>query len=95
MFGTLRDKVRAIIQAIVGWTETTIIGHSLLMTGRVVWAATMDVLRGDLQVRAASLVYSALLALVQRFPDLRLVDEGTRIKPFFLWGRRTLPVTRG
>ena len=64
MFGTLRDKVRAIIQAIVGWTETTIIGHSLLMTGRVVWDATTDVLRGDLQVRAASLVYSTLLALV-------------------------------
>ena len=35
---------------------------------------------------------SALLALIDRFPDLRLVDEGTRIKPFFLWGRRTLPV---
>lgn len=38
---------------------------------------------------------TALTALVTRFPDLRLVDSGSRIKPFFLWGRRRLPVRRG
>ena len=39
----------------------------------------------------AELVLRALLA---RFPELRLLDNGTRIAPFFLWGRRTLPVSR-
>lgn len=34
----------------------------------------------------------ALRALLERFPTLNLVDHGTRIAPFFLWGRRTLPV---
>jgi cytochrome P450 len=34
----------------------------------------------------------ALHALVERCPDLRLVDAGERIAPFFLWGRRHLPV---
>ncbi len=38
---------------------------------------------------------TALKALTTRFPDLRLVDRGERIKPFFLWGRRRLPVRRG
>jgi hypothetical protein len=38
---------------------------------------------------------TALKALTIRFPDLRLVDRGERIKPFFLWGRRRLPVRRG
>ena len=38
---------------------------------------------------------TALAALVKRFPDLRLEDSGSRIKPFFLWGRRRLPVRRG
>ncbi len=36
----------------------------------------------------------ALNALVKRLPDLRLMGEGERIAPFFLWGRRTLPVAR-
>ncbi len=38
---------------------------------------------------------TALRALAARFPDLELVDRGERIKPFFLWGRRRLPVRRG
>lgn len=38
---------------------------------------------------------TALRALTSRFPDLELVDRGERIKPFFLWGRRRLPVRRG
>ena len=38
---------------------------------------------------------TALKALITRFPDLHLVDRGERIKPFFLWGRRRLPVRRG
>jgi cytochrome P450 len=37
---------------------------------------------------------TALRALTTRFPDLRLIDRGERIKPFFLWGRRRLPVRR-
>ena len=35
---------------------------------------------------------AALRALVARCPDLRLVNTGQRIAPFFLWGRRHLPV---
>lgn len=34
----------------------------------------------------------ALRALLRRCPDLRLLGEGERIAPFFLWGRRRLPV---
>ena len=34
----------------------------------------------------------ALRALVARVPDLRLLSPGERIAPFFLWGRRRLPV---
>ena len=34
----------------------------------------------------------ALHALVERLPDLRLLGPGRRIAPFFLWGRRRLPV---
>jgi cytochrome P450 len=34
----------------------------------------------------------ALERLVVRYPDLTLVDAGERIAPFFLWGRRRLPV---
>lgn len=34
----------------------------------------------------------ALTRLVTRFPDLTLLDAGERIAPFFLWGRRRLPV---
>ena len=34
----------------------------------------------------------ALTALIERVPNLRLLGEGTRIAPFFLWGRRTLPL---
>jgi cytochrome P450 len=34
----------------------------------------------------------ALTRLVARFPDLTLLDAGERIAPFFLWGRRRLPV---
>lgn len=35
---------------------------------------------------------TALAALVRRLPDLTLMDAGERIAPFFLWGRRHLPV---
>ena len=38
---------------------------------------------------------SALLALVRHFPRLELVNAGERITPFFLWGRRHLPVRSG
>ena len=34
----------------------------------------------------------ALHALLDRLPDLRLLGPGTRIAPWFLWGRHTLPV---
>lgn len=34
----------------------------------------------------------ALAALVRRVPELRLAGPTTRIEPFFLWGRRSLPV---
>ena len=34
----------------------------------------------------------ALRALLRRCPDLRLLGDGERIAPFFLWGRRRLPV---
>ncbi len=37
----------------------------------------------------------ALEALVTRFPALRLVNAGERIPPFFLWGRKRLPVING
>ena len=37
---------------------------------------------------------TALRALITRYPDLVLEDRGERIKPFFLWGRRRLPVRR-
>ena len=37
----------------------------------------------------------ALQALVERFPTLSLVDPGERITPFFLWGRRRLPLRIG
>lgn len=36
----------------------------------------------------------ALTALARREPALQLVDDGERIAPFFLWGRRRLPVVR-
>ena len=34
----------------------------------------------------------ALRVLLDRMPDLRLVNSGERIGPFFLWGRKTLPL---
>ncbi len=34
----------------------------------------------------------AMAALVRRVPGLRLLGTGERIPPFFLWGRRKLPV---
>lgn len=34
----------------------------------------------------------ALTALARRMPDLKLLGPGQRIAPFFLWGRRNLPV---
>jgi len=34
----------------------------------------------------------ALRLLAERMPDLRLLDTGARIAPFFLWGRSKLPV---
>jgi cytochrome P450 len=36
----------------------------------------------------------ALRALIERIPELKLLDSGERIGPFFLWGRRKLPVSR-
>jgi cytochrome P450 len=33
--------------------------------------------------------------LVERMPDLRLVGPTTRIEPFILWGRRSLPIAWG
>ncbi|MCY4343241.1 MAG: cytochrome P450 [Gammaproteobacteria bacterium] len=36
----------------------------------------------------------ALRTLAARCPDLRLVNSGQRILPWFLWGRRHLPVAR-
>ncbi|MDD9960650.1 MAG: cytochrome P450 [Gammaproteobacteria bacterium] len=38
---------------------------------------------------------AALRALAARCPDLRLVNPGERITPWFLWGRRHLPVAEG
>ncbi len=38
---------------------------------------------------------TAMKALVKRFPDLTLENAGERIKPFFLWGRKRLPVQVG
>ena len=37
----------------------------------------------------------ALDALVARFPKLTLINSGERIPPFFLWGRKRLPVKNG
>jgi cytochrome P450 len=37
----------------------------------------------------------ALEALTSRFPKLALVGPGERIPPFFLWGRKRLPVHNG
>ena len=37
----------------------------------------------------------AMQALVSRIPALNLINRGERIAPFFLWGRRKLPVRRG
>ncbi|MBM4203984.1 MAG: cytochrome P450 [Gammaproteobacteria bacterium] len=37
----------------------------------------------------------ALEALVKRFPKLQLLGPGERIPPFFLWGRKRLPVRNG
>ena len=34
----------------------------------------------------------ALTALIERMPELKLLGPGERITPFFLWGRRRLPV---
>jgi len=38
---------------------------------------------------------TALLSLAARCPGLQLVEDGERIAPFFLWGRRRLPVRNG
>jgi len=38
---------------------------------------------------------TAIATLVRRCPKLSLVSDGERIKPFFLWGRKTLPVKVG
>lgn len=37
---------------------------------------------------------AALSALLRHYPDLELINDGERIAPFFLWGRRHLPVRR-
>lgn len=34
---------------------------------------------------------TAVATLVRRLPNLKLKDDGERIRPFFLWGRRRLP----
>ena len=34
----------------------------------------------------------ALRVLLNRMPDLRLINSGERVGPFFLWGRKTLPL---
>ena len=36
----------------------------------------------------------AMEALISRLPELTLLNRGERIAPFFLWGRRKLPVRR-
>jgi len=36
----------------------------------------------------------AMDALISRLPELSLLGQGERIAPFFLWGRRKLPVRR-
>ena len=36
----------------------------------------------------------AMAALINRMPQLALLNRGERIAPFFLWGRRKLPVRR-
>ncbi len=36
----------------------------------------------------------ALRALAEQIPQLSLVSDGERIAPFFLWGRKTLPLLR-
>ena len=36
---------------------------------------------------------TALATLVRRCPNLQLLDDGERITPFFLWGRKHLPVS--
>jgi cytochrome P450 len=36
---------------------------------------------------------ASLEALIRHCPDLQLVDDGERITPFFLWGRKHLPVS--
>ncbi len=38
---------------------------------------------------------TALRALLERFPKLSLASSGERIAPFFLWGRRRLPLRIG
>ena len=38
---------------------------------------------------------TALATLVRRLPNLSLENRGERIKPFFLWGRKHLPVRIG
>ena len=38
---------------------------------------------------------TALRALLERFPRLTLAGSGDRIAPFFLWGRRRLPLRIG
>jgi cytochrome P450 len=38
---------------------------------------------------------TALRALLERFPRLTLLGSGERIAPFFLWGRRRLPLRIG
>jgi cytochrome P450 len=38
---------------------------------------------------------TAVRALLERFPSLSLIGRGERIAPFFLWGRRHLPLRIG
>ena len=37
----------------------------------------------------------AFKALIDELPNLSLIGEGERIAPFFLWGRRKLPLQIG
>ena len=35
----------------------------------------------------------ALNAIKNRFPNIRLLNDGERVGPFLFWGRKKLPVT--
>ena len=57
-------RLKGLISQASDWTQENPIGFMLLSAWRVFKAATLDIFEGELQVRAASLVYATLLALV-------------------------------